>query len=92
MLGKMAGLSPDTLKRIHAGEPTGNVKRDALVRFVLTLQTTRGTIHPTAFDAIRTAGYTEAQLAEISLAIALVTFTNTFNRINDTNVDFPSVK
>ena len=92
MLGKMAGLSPDTLKQIRAGQPTGDAKRDALVRFVLTLQTTRGTIHPAEFDAIRTAGYTEAQLAEISLAIALTVFTNTFNRINDTDVDFPPVK
>ncbi len=29
MMGKMAGLSPETLKRIRAGEPTGDAKRDA---------------------------------------------------------------
>ncbi|MDW3689429.1 carboxymuconolactone decarboxylase family protein, partial [Cupriavidus sp. CV2] len=33
-----------------------------------------------------------AQLAEITLAIALTDDTNTFNRINDTDVDFPPVK
>ena len=41
---------------------------------------------------LRAAGYTDTQLAEISLAIAMTIFTNTFNRINDTAVDFPSVK
>jgi alkylhydroperoxidase family enzyme len=41
--------------------------------------------------AVRTAGYTDAQLVEISLAVAVATFTNTFNRINDTEIDLPPV-
>ncbi|NKJ47269.1 alkylhydroperoxidase [Burkholderia sp. SG-MS1] len=92
MLGKTAGLSPEALKQIRAGEATGDARRDALVHFVLNLQTTRGTISENEFSAIRAAGYSETQLAEISLAIAMTIFTNTFNRINDTEVDFPPVK
>ncbi|RDJ97728.1 carboxymuconolactone decarboxylase family protein [Paraburkholderia lacunae] len=92
MLGKMAGLSPETLKLIRAGQPTGDARRDALVRFVRNLQQTSGTITATEFAAIKAAGYTDAQLVEITLAIALIVFTNTFNRINDTDVDFPPVK
>lgn len=92
MLGKMTGLSLDALKQIRAGQATGDAKRDALVRFVLNLQKTSGTISENEFAAIRAAGYTDAQLAEISLAIAMTIFTNTFNRINDTDVDFPPVK
>ncbi|PTB21920.1 alkylhydroperoxidase [Trinickia symbiotica] len=92
MLGKFAGLRPEVLKQIRAGEPTGDAKRDALVRFVRTLVGTRGEISAADFDAIRTAGYSDTQLADISLAIALITFTNTFNRINDTDVDFPPVR
>jgi uncharacterized peroxidase-related enzyme len=92
MLGKMAGLSADTINRIRAGEPTGDTKRDALVAFVRKLQLTSGTLSQADFDAIRAAQYTETQLADISLAIALTIFTNTFNRINDTTVDFPPVK
>jgi len=91
LLGKMAGLSPDALRRIRAGEPTGDVKRDALVRFVSLLASTSGTIDENAFTAIREAGYTDQQLVEISLAIATTTFTNMFNRINDTAIDFPAV-
>jgi alkylhydroperoxidase family enzyme len=56
------------------------------------LQTTTGTISQDEFTAIRAAGYTDTQLAEISLAIALATFTSTFNRINGTVVDFPPVE
>jgi AhpD family alkylhydroperoxidase len=92
MLGKMVGLSPEALKQIRAGQATGNAKRDALVHFVLNLQTTRGTISESEFAAMRAAGYSDTLLAEISLAIAMTIFTNTFNRINDTDVDFPPVK
>ena len=89
-LGKMAGLSPDTLRQIRAGQSTGDAKRDALVRFVRILQRTAGTIDETEYEAIRFAGYTDAQLVEISLAIAVIVFTNVFNRINDTTLDFPA--
>ncbi|HEY4297539.1 MAG TPA: carboxymuconolactone decarboxylase family protein [Paraburkholderia sp.] len=92
MLGKMTGLAPEALKQIRAAQPTGDARRDALVHFVLNLQSTRGTISDDEFAAIRAAGYTDTQLAEISLTVALTIFTNTFNRINDTDVDFPPVK
>ena len=61
----------------------------ALTRFVRTLQETRGTISQEAYSAIKAAGYTDAQLVEIALAIVIVSFTNLFNRVNDTDVGFP---
>jgi AhpD family alkylhydroperoxidase len=91
-VGKMAGLPADALRAVRAGQATGDAKRDALMRFVSHLQTTSGTIGQDEFNAIRAAGYTDIQLAEISLAIALAIFTSTFNRINGTDVDFPSVE
>jgi AhpD family alkylhydroperoxidase len=91
-VGKMVGLPVDVLRAIRVGQATGDAKRDALVRFVSHLHTTTGTISQDEFTAIRAAGYTDTQLAEISLAIGLITFTNTFNRINGTDVDFPPVE
>lgn len=91
LLGKMAGLKPEVLKQIRAGQPTGDARRDALVRFVRNLEETSGTISEEEFSAIKAAGYTEAQLVDISLAIAVTVFTNVFNRINDTAIDFPRV-
>jgi alkylhydroperoxidase family enzyme len=87
----MAGLSRETLRNIRAGAPTGDTKRDALVRFVKLIASTSGTIDAEEVTAIREAGYTDEQLVEISLAIATTTFTNVFNRINDTAIDFPAV-
>jgi len=91
LLGKMAGVKPEALKQIREGLPTGDTQRDALVHFVRELQQTRGTISDEAYAAIRAAGYTEAQLVDIALAITTTVFTNVFNRINDTALDFPRV-
>lgn len=88
-LGRIAGLSVDTMRAIRSGRDTGDAKCDALVRFVSILLVTSGSISQREFAAIRSAGYSDTQLADISLAIGLITFTNTFNRINDTDVDFP---
>ena len=91
LLGGMTGLSPEALKHIRAGEPTGDPKRDALIHFVKLLAGTSGTIAEAEFAAIKEASFTDQQLVEISLAIATTTFTNVFNRINDTAIDFPAV-
>ena len=91
MLGKLAGLKPEELKNIRDGKPTGDAKRDALARFVRKLAQSSGTVSDEEFAAIKAAGYSDAQLVEISLAFATTVFTNVFNRINDTEIDFPAV-
>jgi uncharacterized peroxidase-related enzyme len=91
LLGKLAGLKPDELRQIRVGQPTGDAKRDALIRFVSKLVLTSGTVSNDDFAAIKAAGYTAEQLVDISLAFATTVFTNVFNRINDTEIDFPAV-
>jgi uncharacterized peroxidase-related enzyme len=90
-LGKLAGLKPEELKNIRDGRPSGDAKRDALAAFVRKLARSSGTVSDEDFAAIKAAGYSDAQLVEISLAFATTVFTNVFNRINDTDIDFPAV-
>lgn len=90
-LGKLAGLQPAVLAKLRSNDPTGDAKYDTLAHFVRVLTESRGTIPNSEFEAIRAAGYTEAQLVNISLALAVTAFTNIFNRINDTDIDFPAV-
>ncbi|MGN8546784.1 carboxymuconolactone decarboxylase family protein [Bradyrhizobium sp. 13971] len=90
-LAKLAGVNADVLKQIRDGAPTGDAKRDALVHFVRKLAQSSGTVSDEDFAAIKSAGYSDAQLVEISLAFATTVFTNVFNRINDTDIDFPAV-
>jgi uncharacterized peroxidase-related enzyme len=90
LLGSLTGLEAPTLRRIREGLRTGDSRRDALVRFVRRLAHSRGTLDAAEVAAVRAAGFSDAQLVEISLAVAVATFTNTFNRINDTEIDLPS--
>jgi uncharacterized peroxidase-related enzyme len=90
-LARLAGLKPDVLKQIREGQPTDDGRRDALVAFVRKLAQSSGTLSDEDFAAIKAAGYSDAQLVEISLIFATTVFTNVFNRINDTEIDFPAV-
>jgi len=90
-LAKLAGVKPEALNQIRAGQPTGDAKRDVLFGFVRKLAQSSGTVSDEDFAAIKAAGYSDAQLVEISLAFATTVFTNVFNRINDTEIDFPAV-
>jgi uncharacterized peroxidase-related enzyme len=92
MMGKLAGFGEDEVRAIRHLEGTGDAKHDALTRFVLAILRQSGTLPDDVVADIRAAGYTDAQLLAIAYAIAMITFTNTFNRINDTEVDFPAVE
>ncbi|QCP52907.1 carboxymuconolactone decarboxylase family protein [Trinickia violacea] len=91
MVGKMAGLKPEEMKQIRAGEATGAAQRDALVRFVRNVIRSSGTVDAAEVEAIRAAGYSETQIIEALLAVTVITFTNLVNRVNDTTLDFPAV-
>jgi uncharacterized peroxidase-related enzyme len=90
-LAQLAGVKPDALRQIRDGQPTGDARRDVLVRFVRKIAQSSGTVSDEDFAAIKAAGYSDTQLVEISLAFATTVFTNVFNRINDTEIDFPAV-
>jgi uncharacterized peroxidase-related enzyme len=90
-VGGLVGLAPKALAQIRSGQPTGDAKRDALAHLVRTLVHTSGTISGDEFAAIKAVGYTDVELVDISLAVAVITFTNVFNRINDTTLDFPEI-
>ena len=90
-LARLAGLKPDVLKQIREDRPTDDARRDTLVAFVRKLAQSSGTLSDEDFAAIKAAGYSDAQLVEISLIFATTVFTNVLNRINDTEIDFPAV-
>lgn len=89
MVGKMVGLTPDAMHRIREGQASGDSKRDALVAFVHYLALNPGTLPEENVQALLDAGYSGEDVVHIGLAVSVITFTNVFNRINDTTVDFP---
>ena len=65
---------------------------DAAVRFAAAVVRQRGQVSNEQVQAVRTAGYTDAQVLDILLAIALNTFTNYVNEVAKTEIDFPVVE
>ena len=64
----------------------------AILRFAQAVAIQRGEISDADFQALRLAGFTDALVTEIVSNIALNIFTNYFNSVARTEVDFPMLK
>lgn len=90
LTGKKAGLSREAILGVRHGTPSGDARNDALANFARSLVTTRGTVSIDEVNAVRAAGFSDAQIVDTLLTISSITFTNLLNRVNDTVVDFPA--
>ena len=90
LIGKKNGLSRDAILALRHGQASGEARFDALANFVRSLVTTSGTASPEVVASVKEAGYSDAQIVDILLAVASITFTNLLNRVNDTPLDFPA--
>ena len=87
-LGKMAGLSEQ--ETCDARRATAADEKEALaLQFAQQLVASRGVVADEDVERIRQAGYTDGEIAEIVANVALNLFTNYFNHVADTEVDFP---
>jgi alkylhydroperoxidase family enzyme len=69
----------------------GDAKIDAALRFARDVAAKRGQLHASAIEAVRNAGYSDGEIAEIIAEVGLHVFTNYFNNVVKTEVDFPRV-
>jgi len=89
-LGRGAGLSDDQLiasRDARASDP----KVAAALQFARAVVERRGDVRDQDLASVRTAGYNDADIAEIIAHVALNVFTNYFNRAAHTEIDFPLV-
>jgi alkylhydroperoxidase family enzyme len=63
---------------------------NALAKFSLAIHEKRGFVSDADVAAFKTAGYGEAHIAEVVANYALAVYTNYFNHVNLTAVDFPA--
>jgi uncharacterized peroxidase-related enzyme len=68
-----------------------NPRTAAMLRFARTVVATRGKVSDADVAAVRNAGATDAEIAEVIAVAALNVFTNLFNNVAGTDVDFPRV-
>ena len=66
-------------------------KADAAVRFAVKVARERGHVSDDDVNAVKAAGYDDAQVIEIVLHVALNTWTNYINEVAKTDIDFPVV-
>ena len=64
-------------------------KADAAVRFAAKVVRERGHVSDADVQAVRMAGYDDAQIVEIVQHVALNTWTNYINEVAKTEIDFP---
>ncbi|MEM8834924.1 MAG: carboxymuconolactone decarboxylase family protein [Planctomycetota bacterium] len=89
-LGKMAGLSEAQTIGARKGHVSEDPKLDALAKFALRIHEKKGWVGDDDFAAVRDAGYSDGQIAEVFAVYALAIFTNYFNHANQTVTDFPA--
>lgn len=90
-LGKnLAKLSDAEIAANRAGG-SADPKAGAAVGFAVKLVNTRGHVSDADIKAVKNAGYTDAQVIEIVLHVALNTLTNYVNEVAKTEIDFPVV-
>jgi uncharacterized peroxidase-related enzyme len=68
-----------------------NRKSDAAVRFAVKVATERGHVANNDLEAVRAAGFGDAEIIEIVLHVALNTLTNYVNEVAGTDIDFSKV-
>lgn len=68
---------------------SNDAKTKAILSFTKTLIEKKGNVGENDVNALKKAGVTDAELAEIILVVTLNLFTNYFNLTTDPKIDFP---
>ena len=88
-IGTTVGLTADQIRDSRLGTAVDS-RVDALIRFARKLAETRGRVTDRDLDGVRAAGFDDAVIAEAVAQVALNIFTNYFNQVAGTDIDFPS--
>lgn len=88
-LGKhVAKLNDAEITANRRGTST-DAKADAAVRFAVKIAQARGHVSDADVQAVRSAGFGDAEIMEIVVHVALNTLTNYVNEVAQTEIDFP---
>ncbi|QDV52255.1 carboxymuconolactone decarboxylase family protein [Gimesia fumaroli] len=90
-LGKMAGLNPEQITENRAGTDA-DPSTAALLSFSRRILEKKGFVSDQDVQDVRDAGHDDAAIAEVVANVALNIFTNYFNHVADTEIDFPEVE
>ncbi len=87
-IGKMVGLSEEQIIDSRSGSSSDS-KAEEMLRFAKAIVEKRGRVSDEEVNRIRQAGYSDGDIAEIVANVVKNIFTNYFNHVAETEVDFP---
>jgi uncharacterized peroxidase-related enzyme len=87
---ELGGMSADDIELARTGSST-DPRRAAVARFVQRVIETRGQVGDADIAAVRTAGYSDAEILAIVTIAVVFLLTNYLNNVNETVVDIPAV-
>lgn len=90
-LGKKAGAAAEEMTQAQAGR-SSDPRTAAALTFALKLVEERGNVSADDVEAVRAAGFDDAEIVEIVAHVALNLFTNSVNIALDVPLDFPAVR
>jgi len=88
-IGKGAGLTEAQTVEARRGK-VEDAKLGALTRFALAIHEKRGFVSDADLATFKAAGYADGHVAEVVANYALAVYTNYFNHVNQTDLDFPA--
>jgi len=87
-IGTTVGLTADQIRDSRLGTAVDS-RIAALIRFARKLLDARGRVTDRDLEAVRAAGFDDGAIAEVVAQVALNIFTNYFNHVAGTDIDFP---
>jgi uncharacterized peroxidase-related enzyme len=89
-IGQGLGLS-DEETTYNLNAKSANTKNQAALDFAALIVEQRGKVNDNDIQAVKDAGFNDGEVLEIVAVVAFNIFTNYFNHVADTDVDFPPV-
>lgn len=90
-IGGQLGLNSDAITQARNASAT-DAKTDAILKLARSIVVRRGEVTEHEFQSARKAGLSDGELAEVIANVAVNIFTNYFNNIAQTEIDFPKVE
>ncbi len=90
-IAKSIGLNPEQIRDARTGTAS-DAKTNAILQLTAQLVEKRGLLSDDDLAAARRAEVTDAEITEVIANTALNIFTNYFNHVAETEVDFPAIE